>query len=158
MAIVGLSAFKYTTNWEYETSEDTTGSMFASVSFGRLILRNVVSDERMTIKYRCVSLSLSKGLPIGFSQSHFTDPSKGYGPVASNRYFDSFCFPCRGYILSAGATLGALNEDKGPGGSSWNIFFFGLWPFAGLRCWGAYNATTPGGGVGGGMASFSLEE
>ena len=157
MAIIGLSAFKYSTDWEYETSEDTTGSFVASVSFGRLILKNVVSGEKMTIKYRCVSASLSKGFPVGFSQSHFTDPSGGYGPVVSNRYFDELCFPCRGYILSMGGTLGVLQADGDTSGNLWNIFFFGLWPFAGLRCSGAFRATTPGGGVGGGIASFEIE-
>src|SRR5262249_1433196 len=57
MAIAGLSAFKYTTDWEFETSEDTTGSFFGTVTTGRLILRNTVTDERMNIKYRCVALS-----------------------------------------------------------------------------------------------------
>jgi hypothetical protein len=158
MALLGLSQFKYSTDWEYDTSEDTTGSFFASVSFGRLVLKNVVNDENMTIKYRCISLSLSKGYPVGISKAAFTDPSGGYGPVVSNKYFDSMCFPCRGYILSLGGTLGVLEADNQTSGNVWNIFYFGLHPFAGLRCSGSFRATTPGAGVGGGIASFELDE
>jgi len=158
MAILGLSAFKYTSDWEYETSEDTTGSFLASVSFGRLVLRNVVDDERLTLRYRCVSVGLSKGLPFGLSRAHFTDPSGGYGPVAADRRFDAGCFPCRGYILGMGATVGVFQGEGGLGGGVMNMFLFGLRPFAGLRCAGSYRATTPGGGVGAGLAVFELDD
>jgi hypothetical protein len=158
MAIAGLSSFKYTTDWEYETSEDTTGSFFASVSFGKIILKRSSTGEKLAIKYRCVAISLSKGLPIGYAQSQFTDPSGGYGTVCSNKYFDWSCFPCKGYIVSAGNTLGVLDEGAATNGTSWNIFYFGAWPFAGIRCWGNYRASTPGGGVGGGIAGFGLDD
>lgn len=155
MAIIN---FKYSSNWEYETSEDQTGSFVAAVSFGKIILKNVVDGDRMTIQYRCVSMGLSKGLPFGVSRSQFTDPSVGFGSVVSNNYFGAFDFPCRGYILSAGGTLGVLQSDGATSGQLWNIFYFGLSPFAALRCSGAYRATTPGGGVGGGLAGFELED
>jgi hypothetical protein len=96
---------------------------------------------------------------MGFSESHFDDPSGGYGPVATNRPFDESCFPCKGYMLSLGGTLGVFDSDGGSGGGgSWNIYFFGAWPFAGVRCWGAYHATTPGAGVGGGIAGFGIDD
>jgi hypothetical protein len=157
MSILGYSPFKYTTEWEFETSEDKTGSIFASVSVGRLVLRSTVSGAKMTIKYTCLSAGLSKGLPVGYAESSFSDPSRGHGPLFSNKYVSSFDFPCKGYILGLGVTLGAFQEGKDPNGGNMNIFLFGLLPFAGLRCSGAYHATTPGGGVGGGFASFSLE-
>jgi hypothetical protein len=42
---------------------------------------------------------------------------------------------------------------------NWGSIFFGINPvFAGLRCWGQFHATTPGAGLGGGLASFSIDE
>lgn len=161
-----FSAFKYTTDWEYVSSEDTTGSFFASVSTGRVWLKNVSTEETMTLKYRCLSISWSKGLPYGISQSSFKDPSVGDGPVVSNRHFDSFCFPCRGYIFSLGGTLGVFQpaDPNDPDPNNWtnggalNIFIFGVWPvFAALRCRGSFRGTTPGGGLGGGLAVFEEE-
>ena len=61
--------------------------------------------------------------------------------------------------MSMGGTLGVFQEGGATSGSLLNIFFFGLVPvFAGLRCSGSFRATTPGGGVGGGVARFELDD
>ena len=169
MAIVGLSQFKYETDWEYETSEDTSYGLIGTVSTGTVVLANSATGEKMRIKYRALSCSLSKGLPIGASKSHFNDPSGGVGPVCSNKYFDSLSFPCKGYILSAGATAGYAGEvaakvlnvpppKEGPNGAGISIFYFGTWPFAGFRCWGQFTATTPGAGLSAALAGFGLAD
>ncbi|MGO4713905.1 hypothetical protein [Bradyrhizobium sp. 2TAF24] len=169
MAILGLSQFKYTTDWTYETSEDTSVGLIGTYSTGTVVLSNNATGDEMRISYKALSCSLSKGLPFGITKSHFTDPSGGVGPVCSNRYFDSMCFPCRGYILSAGATFGESGEvlakifdmpppKPGPNGGGASIFYFGAWPFAGFRCWGQFTATTPGGGLSAALAGFGIAD
>lgn len=149
--------FRYTTDWEYVTSEDTTYQFLASYSSGKVQLKNTVDGSTMDIQYTCLSASFGKGIPLGISESDLTDPSGGYGPVMSNRVFDSLCFPCRGYILTFGGSIGFLRGEwkPGRGGAGLNIFLFGQVPvFAGLRCWGKFRSTAPGGGLGGGLAHF----
>lgn len=157
MAIVGLSQFKYTTDWSFETSAERDYSFVGTVAIGKLVLQNSKNDE-IRLKYRCVSLGVSKGLPVGYSESQFSDDSHGVGPVYSNKYFDDLCFPCRGWIIAAGGTMGVFQADNSPNGEVANIVYFGFWPFAGLRCYGVYRGTTPGGGVSGGPASFSIDD
>ena len=168
MAIAGLSQFKYSTDWEYETSEDRSYGLIGTYSTGTVILVNSATGERMRIKYKALAASLSKGLPVGASKSQLTDPSGGVGPVCSNRYFDSFCFPCKGYILSAGGTFGEAGDvlakilnttppNDGPNGMGVSIFYFGAWPFAGFRCWGQFTATTPGAGLSAALAGFGID-
>ena len=169
MAILGLSQFKYATDWEYETAEDLSVGLLGTFSSGTVVLVNSTSGDRMKVKYKAFSTSLSKGLPVGASKSHFSDPSGGVGPICSNRYLDSFCFPCGGYILSAGATAGEAGAvlakvlrvpppNEGPNGAAVSIFYFGPWPFAGFRCWGQFTATTPGAGLGAALARFRLAD
>lgn len=149
--------FRYTTDWEYVTSEDTTYQFLGSYSTGKVQLKNTVDGSTMDIRYTCLSASFGKGIPIGYSESTLADPSGGVGPVTSDRVFDSLCFPCRGYILALGGTVGFLHRHPiaGIGGGGLNIFLFGQVPvFAGLRCWGKFRSTTPGGGLGGGLAHF----
>jgi hypothetical protein len=153
-----ISLFKYRSEWEYETSEDFSVSLFATVSFGTLVLKNPVRRGQMRIKYRCVSIGLSKGLPIGVSESQFTDDSSGYGTVVCDDYFSEMTFPCRGWIMSAGGTFGVFQEGQGTNGAAANIYFFGFWPTAAVRAIGSYSATTPGAGVGLGAASFKLAD
>jgi hypothetical protein len=69
MAILGLSQFKMQTNWEYETSEDTSIGIIGTYSTGTVILTNSANGDRMSIKYRALSASFSKGLPVGASNS-----------------------------------------------------------------------------------------
>jgi hypothetical protein len=167
MAFAGLSQFKYSTDWEYETSEDTSIGLIGTYSTGTVILVNS-EGGRMRIKYKALSASMSKGFPVGASKSQLTDPSGGVGPVVSNKYFDSSCFPCKGYILGAGGTFGEAGDvlakilhtapPNGPNGVGVSIFYFGVWPFAGFRCWGKFTATTPGGGLSAALAGFGIDD
>jgi hypothetical protein len=169
MSIASISQFKYTNDWEYETSEDYSLGIIGTYSTGTIILHRISNpDEKMRIKYRALVASLSKGLPIGQSQSQFTDDGGGYGPVASNRYFDDSCFPCKGYILGIGATFGAAGDiaakimnrppPSGTNGAGLSVFYFGVWPFAGFRCYGSYTATTPGAGFSAALAGFEIAD
>jgi hypothetical protein len=169
MSIAGISQFKYTSDWEYETSEDESYSFIGTYSTGTIILHRISDlDVKMRIKYKALAYSFSKGLPVGASKSQFTDPSGGYGPVCSNKAFCDLCFPCKGYILGLGATFGESGDvaakimDKPPptgtNGEGLSISYFGAWPFAGFRCWGQFTATTPGGGVSAAIAGFGIED
>jgi hypothetical protein len=149
--------FRYTTDWEYVTSEDTTYQVLAAYSRGKIQLRNTVDGSTMDIQYNCLSASFGKGYALTIAESDLTDPSGGVGPVMSDRVFDSFCFPCRGYILNFGGTVGFLRGQwkPGTGGGSLNVYLFGQVPvFAGVRSWGKFRSTTPGVGFGGGLAHF----
>jgi hypothetical protein len=148
-------------NWKYETSEDTTISVIASVSVGRFILKNVVTNETMSIRYRCLAAGFSKGLPVGYTESKLRDESKGTH-IHSLGFFDPSVFPCHGYMIGLGATLGVLDSNPGPpnpdfaNGGGYGVVIFELFPFARFACQGQFRATTPGAGVSLGLASFTL--
>ena len=92
MSLLGIG-FKYTSDWIYETSEDVSVGIFATVSFGTLIFKNQLSDEKMRVKYRCVSLGNGKGLPVNYSRSSFNNSSWAFGEVQTDRYFTDLSFP-----------------------------------------------------------------
>jgi hypothetical protein len=148
-------------NWAYETSKDSTISVFASVSYGRFILRNSVTNETMTIKYRCAAAGFSKGLPVGYSESSLENESGGSN-VYSLGYFNEDVFPCGGYMAGIGGTFGVLDSETGPpdpkfaNGGSLGVVIFEMMPFARFSCWGGFRATTPGAGASLGLAYFSL--
>jgi hypothetical protein len=151
------------TSWKYETSEDSTVSVLASVSWGRFILRNAVSSDTMAIKYKCLSAGLSKGLPVGYTESSLKNESNGTYVYALG-YFNQDVFPCGGYIAGVGATLGVLDSDpenNSPdtfaNGGAGGVVIFEVKPFARFACWGEFRATTPGAGVSLGIAYFSLD-
>src|SRR5579863_5496344 len=124
-------------NWKYETSEDSTISVVASVSVGRFILKNIVSGDKMSIRYRCLSAGFSKGLPVGYTQSKLEDESSGT-LVYSLGSFDENVFPCSGYMIGLGATLGVLDSNPGPAdpaftnGGGYGVVIFELFPFCAL--------------------------
>ena len=149
--------FKYKSEWEYDTSEDTSVSLFASVSWGTLVLQKINNPKaKMRLKYHCVSIGNGKGLPANFSKSTLDFPSYG-NTVVADKIFDEQSFPCRGYILGAGA--GGLLDDgsHGPNAGNVTMFLFGIIPvFAGVRSWGGNYAVLPGAGLSAGIASFEV--
>lgn len=156
MSLLGIE-FPYTSDWVYETSEDISIAIFASVSFGTIILKNQFSDQRMRIKYRCVSVGSGKGLPVNYSRSSFDNSSGAFGAVVSDRYFDDLSFPCRGYIFGAGGG-GLVTDGSTPNSGNISIILFGIMPvFAGTRVWGTSGALLPGVGMSAGIASFWIE-
>ena len=59
-----------TTDWQYDTSEDTSVSLLlVSAGSGTLYLKNATTGERMTIPYSYLGLGESKGSDLGVSQS-----------------------------------------------------------------------------------------
>ena len=151
------------TNWKYETSEDSTVSVLASVSFGKFILRNVISNDTMAVKYKCVAFGASKGLPVGYTESSLKNESAGTY-VHALGYFNEDVFPCGGWIIGVGVTLGVFDSDpenNSPdtfaNGGSGGVVMFEVIPFARFACWGEYRATTPGAGITVGVGYFSLD-
>ena len=152
--------------WKYETSEDSTISVFASVSYGSFVLRNTLSsDETMTINYKCISAGMSKGLPLGYTSSTLQNESSGTYVHALGQFTDDI-FPCGGWIIGVGATLGVLDSNPEPGvspdtftnGGSGGVVLFEVFPFARFACYGEFRATTPGMGCSVGIGYFSLAD
>ena len=155
--------FRYGTDWVYETSQDFTVSVVASVSAGILKFRNQQDNSSLSVKYHCISIGAGKGLPVNVSNSMYSDPSGGYGTIQSDKYFDDFCFPCHGYMFGAGGSWGALSNAPDPSQSqtagNYTIVLFGIWPvFAGIRLWGTGFCLLPGIGLSGGIASFEIAD
>lgn len=153
-----MGFFKYTTDWDYETSEDTTISVVWSVSYGTIVFRNRVSpDEVLRVRYRCAALGLSKGLPVGLSESTYDNWSGG-SALYSDRYFSpGFHLPCAGFMLGMGGAIGFTDNEAN--GLNATIAIFGMAPmFAGVKMYGASRASLPGAGFSFGLATFSVVE
>jgi hypothetical protein len=153
----------YRTPWKVDTTEETSGSFFATVAFGALYLSNEDSGETMKIKYRSVSIGAGKGLPVGASWSNKTDPSGGFDNVAviHGRYFSEFSFPCRGYMIGFGGSAAVVGSILGMDvtGGGLTAVLFGIAPvFAGVRIWGLGRGALPGAGASAGLALFELAE
>ncbi len=79
--------------------------------------------------------------------------------VVQGRDFSEFSFPCRGYILTVGASAAVVGSVLGMDitGGGVTIALFGQLPvFAGVRLWGGGRAVLPGAGFSGGLAHFWL--
>ena len=150
------------TDWKLDTSEEKSGSLLATVAWGKLYFSNTSSGEKMTVKYRSVSLGESKGLPIGANWSNTSDPSGGFDNVgvAHGHVFDSLSFPCRGYMIGLGASSAVVGSILGMDvtGGGVSVAIFGMWPvFAAIRMWGMGRAAVPGAGIGAGLATYELD-
>ncbi|MBL8573633.1 MAG: hypothetical protein JNM13_08135 [Hyphomicrobiaceae bacterium] len=149
------------TNWKYETSEDTTASVFLTYSSGIFVLRNTITRDVMRVRYKCLSGSLSKGLPLGVARSTYEMESNG-SAVHALGHFGEHIFPCNGFILGIGATMGVLDSNPGPpdekfaNGFGGSLVLFETIPFARFACGGQFVASTPGLGISVGVASYSL--
>ena len=151
------------TPWKVETSEEKAGSLIVGLSFGKIYLVHETTGEKMIVNYRCLSIGLGAGAPhsIGYSESKTDDPSGGVGNVSvvQGRDFSDFSFPCRGYILTVGASAGVVGSIMGMDitGGGLTVALFGQLPvFAGVRLWGGGRAVLPGVGFSGGLAHFWL--
>jgi hypothetical protein len=118
----------------------------------------------MPIKYKCISAGLSKGLPFGYSSSTLKNESSGTYVHSQGQFTDDI-FPCGGWIVGLGITLGVLDSDpenNSPdtfsNGGNGGMVLLETIPFARFFCWGEYRATTPGMGISLGAAYFSIDE
>ena len=150
-------------NWKYETSEDSTVSVLASVSWGTFVLRNTITNDVMKINYKCLSAGFSKGFPLGYTESSLANESAGTH-VWSLGTFTEDVFPCFGWMAGLGATLGVFdNPEPGVPSDTWSnggnagVVIFEVLPFARFFCYGEFRATTPGAGISLGSARFSLD-
>jgi hypothetical protein len=151
------------TDWKYDTSEEKSGSFFATVAFGKLYFSNEATREKMTVKYRSISVGESKGPPVGANWSKTSDPSGAPSNVgvAEGHYFGPMSFPCRGYMIGLGGSAGVVGNVFGMNqtGGALTIAVFGMAPvFASVRMWGLGRAALPGFGIGTGLALFELDE
>jgi hypothetical protein len=152
----------YRTPWRVDTTEETSGSFFATVAVGALYLSDEDSGETMKVKYRCVSLGVGKGLPVGANWSKKTDPSGSFDNVAviPGRNFTEFSFPCRGYMIGFGGSAAVVGSVLGMDvtGGGLTAVLFGIVPvFAGVRIWGLGRGALPGAGASAGLAVFELD-
>jgi hypothetical protein len=157
-----LETKMYRTPWKIDTTEETSGSLLATVAVGALYLSNEDTGEQMKINYRCISLGAGKGPPAGANWSNTADPSGGFDNVAviPGRYFSSLSFPCRGYMIGVGASAGVIGSILGMDvtGDGLTAVLFGILPvFAGVRIWGFGRGALPGAGITGGLAVFEVE-
>ena len=153
------------TDWALTTSEDTSVSVFATVSYGALYVKRDYSDpeEVMKINYRAVGIGMGKGPPVGAQWSNTSDPSGGFDNVGviDGQHFESTSFPCRGYLFGFGASAAVIGSifgmDVTGGGVTAVIFGMGP-PFAGIRLWGFGRGALPGAGISGAVALFELDD
>src|SRR2546422_823929 len=105
------------TEWSLFTSEETSVSAFATVSFGALYFKNDNYPDAgtMKIKYRAVGIGQGKGPPVGAQWSNTSDPSGGFDNVGviPGRRFGPDSFPCRGYLIGVGASAGVVGSALG---------------------------------------------
>ncbi len=151
------------TSWKVESSEEKAGSLIVGLSFGKIYLVHDIKKTKMIVNYRCLSIGFGTGAPhsIGYSESNTGDPSGGVDNVSvvQGRDFSEFSFPCRGYILTVGASAGVVGSVLGMDitGGGLAMALFGQMPvFAGVRLWGFGRALLPGAGFSGGLAHFWL--
>ena len=154
--------FLLKTPWKVDTTEEKSGTLFISLSFGTIYLSHETSGEKMTIGYRCLSIGAGKGPPVGANWSNTSDPSGGFDNVGvvSGHSFSEFSFPCRGYMIGVGASSGVVGSILGmdvTGGGLTAALFGQLPVFAGVRLWGFGRGALPGVGMSGGLAHFWLE-
>jgi hypothetical protein len=150
------------TNWKIVTTEEISGSIFASASFGKLYLEDESTHEKMTIKYRTIGFGLGKGPPVGAAWSDKENPSGGFENVGvtPGHSFGWWSFPVRGYMIGVGISAGvvgsALGMDLTGGGVT--AVLFGMLPvFAGVRIWGMGKGACPGVGATVALALFEQE-
>jgi hypothetical protein len=137
-----------TTDWQYDTSEDTSVSLLlVSAGSGTLYLKNAQTGERMTIPYSYIGLGESKGSDLGVSQSTTDMQSSGGTVVTYSGDFYAGQFPCKGFLLTAGAVADILGANQGAASQAYCEYLFGFPVFAGVTCQGQYNATMPGVGI-----------
>ncbi len=150
------------TEWKVVTTEEISGTLLVGLSFGKIYFESTVTGEKMTVKYRCINIGAGKGPPAGAAWSNISDPSGGFDNVGvmPGHYFGPLSFPCRGYLLGAGASSGVLGSILGMDvtGGGVTMALFGIVPvFAGIRLWGLGRGALPGGGLTGGVALFQLD-
>jgi len=150
------------TDWKLDTSEEKSGSLFATLAFGKLYFSNVSTGEKMTVKYNYISIGAGKGLPVGANWSNAKDPSGGFDNVGvmPGKYFGPLSFPCRGYMIGVGASMAVVGSILGMDvtGGGLSIVIFGVVPvFAAVRMWGLGRAAIPGAGTAAGLANYELE-
>jgi hypothetical protein len=152
------------TGLKYANSEDRTFTALGSFSYGKFYLQNDDGSFIRKVKYKCLGISLSKGIALGFSESTVKSKSSGTDVLTHSGYFSDDFFPCGGYILSLGATLGVLDSETGEHDPSFANgvqqlgVIFGLIPYAKFTCNGQFAASTPGLGFSMFGAYFSLDD
>ena len=150
------------TPWKIVSSEEKSGSLLISLSFGKLYAEHDTNGEKMVISYRCLSIGAGKGPPAGASWSETTDPSGSFDNigVVTGKSFSELSFPCRGYMIGVGASAGVVGSILGmdvTGGGLTAVLFGQLPVFAGARLWGGGRGVFPGAGFTGGLAHFWIE-
>ena len=137
-----------TTDWQYDTSEDTSVSLLiVSAGSGTLYLKNATTGDRMTIPYTYIGLGESKGSDLGLSTSTTAMQSSGGSVITFSGDFYAGQFPCKGFLLTAGAVADILGANQGAASQAYCEYLFGVPVFAGLTCQGQYNSTLPGVGI-----------
>ena len=136
-------------DWEYDTSQDKSYSLLvASGGYGTLYLKNTTSGTGMLIPYWYFGLGESKGEDIGVAESTTQLDSSGSSVVTfTGNYFSEANFPCKGFLLTAGAALDLFNHAGGAVSQAFCEYLFGIPVFAGVKCHGKYLAWAPGVGI-----------
>jgi hypothetical protein len=138
----------YTTDWQYDTSQDKSYSvLLASGGSGTLYLKDTTSNRGMSISYWYFGLGQSKGEDLGVSESTTNLYSSGDAVVSFTGDFWEGNFPCKGFLLTAGASLDLFNNAGGAVSQAFCEYLFGIPVFAGVRCHGKYLAWAPGVGI-----------
>jgi hypothetical protein len=140
------------TDFEYVTSEEESASFIGTISRGTIRLRDRRDNSNLDIRYRCLSAGSRHGSPVNIANSEFENYSTG-GIVQSNRRFHRGIFPCPGYMVSLGGSIGITQTTSNGFGGSFALF--GMLPaFAVVNMAGAYVSALPGIGFSVGIARY----
>ncbi len=148
------------TPWKFETSEESSVSLFvAGWGGGTLYFVNESSSEKLKLKYGFVGVGSSKGFFLNLSESAQSDPSGGFFNVRvlQGFGFGPARFPCVGRMVLGAATAGIFQPSfVSHSGLSLCFASFGLIPFGGVAFWGRFNSIMPSAGPSVAMCYFSI--
>ena len=145
----------YSTDWVYDTSEDTSYSLFVLAGgSGTLYLKNTTNGDKMALSYTYFGAGESKGSDIGSASSTTDMDSSGGGVVMFQpNPFGQLSFPCGGFVISGGGAGGLPGSSSG---FALTEYLFGFPVFGGVRCSGTYSAALPGAGISVCAARFNV--
>lgn len=151
-----MGKFNIKTPWKYDTShEKNISATVFTAGRGSLFFKNVNTGAKMEVGYYFVSVGANlDSWSANVSISKATYKSWGYHIYAINpTAFGPSFFPCRGHILSIGASTSSFGipavmaSPTATTGKNGELIMFGLYPSAAFFTFGTMQTFLPSAGV-----------